>query len=331
MEATHGLLQGAMRAVISDRRSKTGRSFREVKVPKPPGPGELLVKVCAVGINPVDYKLPFIVTNGNVVGLDFSGIVVAAGSGVDQSAFAVGSGVFGNKWGTLAEYILVNPKKVAPKPEALSHADAAALPTAYLTSLQALRTGRLAEGGSVLIVGASGGCGLAGVQLAKALGASQIVGVCSEANRDLVVSQGCTDVIDYRTEKILKSPQDSTGRFPAGHFDVCYDTATASGGGEDYLKTCREAKKPGGMHVAINAAPTQWIRKFLRFEQKAYALILTQHSRADLETILQLLEKVQARPIIDSVHAFDAAGVEAAFERLHSRRAKGKVIVEMAA
>ena len=162
--------------------------------PRDPAHGEASVKILAAGINPVDYKAPkFLV--GPIVGLDFCGIIEVAGEG---SPFKEGDRVFGTTRGSLAEKALCKCSSMAIAPADLSHEMSAAMPTAYVTSLQALRDhGKLRPGGSVLIIGASGGCGLAGVQIARALGAAKIVGVCSGKNREIVLEHGATDVIDY--------------------------------------------------------------------------------------------------------------------------------------
>ena len=129
-------------------------------------PKEILVKVHAAAINPVDYKLPHILPfmTGKGVGLDFSGEIVQVGKNVQ--GLKVGDAVFGiGSGGTLAEYCIADPSKVAKKPAQADFIGAAALPTVGLTSLQALRDNGLVSGARVLILGASGGCGLAGVQV----------------------------------------------------------------------------------------------------------------------------------------------------------------------
>ena len=122
------------------------------------------------------------------------------------------------------------------------------MPTAYLTGLQALRAGGVERDSKVLVIGASGGCGSAGVQLAKALGAREIVGVASGKNAQMVLAQGADRVIDYQTQRVEDEPAD---------YDVVYDTATASGAGEDYRASGRARLAPArgerrAQYVAIN-------------------------------------------------------------------------------
>ncbi len=170
--------------------------------------GELLVKVHATSVNPVDWKMvngafPFNIVRPRlplVVGFDIAGeVVTAAGD------FAVGARVHSRLpsiiSGAAAEYVAVSPRAVAAMPADMSYAQAAALPLAGLTAWQGLhREARLpktgAEGYRVLVVGASGGVGHFAVQIARAAGA-HVTGVCSARNAALVESLGANDVVDY--------------------------------------------------------------------------------------------------------------------------------------
>ena len=106
--------------------------------------------------------------------------------------------------GSLAQSAVANVDEISKKSSKLSFTEAAALPVTYLTSLQSLRDyGKLAEGGRVLIIGASGGCGISSLQLAKVLKAQDIIGVCSGKNEAIVRENGATDVIDYTKTHII--------------------------------------------------------------------------------------------------------------------------------
>ena len=185
--------------------------------------GFVLVKVHAAAINPVDYKLPMLAVNGNIVGLDFSGTIVEAGANCGD--FVAGSAVFGNAPGTLCEFLLADVTKIAAKPPGLTFAEAAAVPTTYLTSYQALKEHGFESGSALLVIGASGGCGLAGVQLGRALGAKEVVAVCSGKNAELVTAHGASRVVDYTAETLRAALG------PAA-VDFVYDCATGSGAGE---------------------------------------------------------------------------------------------------
>jgi NADPH:quinone reductase-like Zn-dependent oxidoreductase len=162
------------------------------------------VKINAAAINPVDYKLPRFVI-GAVYGIDMCGTVQQVGSDVKE--FQVGDVVFGKAdTGSLAEYAIASADCLAKKDASWTPAQSAAVPVAYQTSLQALKIGGISvdEGindnnteKTLVVIGASGGCGLAAVQLAKAMGVSRIIGICSRKNADFVKAGGATEIVDY--------------------------------------------------------------------------------------------------------------------------------------
>lgn len=298
--------------------------------PSPPSkPSEVLLEVRSAAINPVDYKLPR-VAFGPVYGLDVSGIVKAVGgssSSPSTEGFKVGDEVFGRAAsGSLAKYSVASAAELAPKPDFLSHNDAAALATAYLTGLQSLRdAGRVKEGSSVLVIGASGGCGLAGVQLAKAMGASRVVGICSRKNAELVTSAGADDIVDYTDSAAL----DIFFETNKGQFDCVYDTATGSGGGEDYTKASIPLLTNGGEYVQINGGAGTWVRGPTGRMPKGKSLVVTSpNSRSNLEAIVSLLKKSGARPNVD-VKGFSETEVKNGFILLKSRHARGKIVFQI--
>jgi hypothetical protein len=182
---------------------------------------------------------------GKYVGMDVAGIVDAVGSGVDD--FFVGDEVFGiidvGQSGSIAEYCIceADALHLTHKPKNLAWDKAAGSVVTYVTAYGALTDSSKAgmrRGDSVLIIGASGGCGLAGVQLAKALKASEIVGVCSSANHDLVLRNGATRCVDYRD-------QDAYAKMiQEDKFDVIFDTVTGSAPGINYWPDGRKLLKP---------------------------------------------------------------------------------------
>ncbi|KAL3790407.1 hypothetical protein HJC23_013579 [Cyclotella cryptica] len=293
-------------------------------------PNEVLLRVKSAAINPVDYKLPRMI-GGTVVGLDVSGIVEKVGK--DVTSFEEGDHVFGRAIdgkgtpsGSLAEWAVANMEEVAKKPNFLQFDEAAALPTAYLTGINSLRdAGKVREGSSVLVIGASGGCGLAGVQLAKAMGAARVVGICSGKNFDFVRTHGgIEELVDYTDDAAVRKFVEEN----AGKFDCIYDTATGSGKGEDYVSTAVPTllKKETGEYVQINGKPSDWLRKFAGMEKEHRALVLTKSkAKSDLELVATLLEATKARPYLN-VKNFDETGVKDAFEQLKERRTKGKMV-----
>ncbi|KAL3807338.1 hypothetical protein ACHAXA_001310 [Cyclostephanos tholiformis] len=313
-------------------------AFKDDVPPPPPcdpnvpiAPTDVLIKVKSAAINPVDYKLPRLV-GGTVVGIDLSGTVERVGA--DVTDFKVGDNVFGRspiiggRGGSLADFALVPMDEIAIKPEWLSFNQAAALGVAYLTGLQSLRAGNVSKDSSVLIIGASGGCGIAGVQLARALGASRVVGVCSGRNFDFVkgTSGMELELIDYTKEGSIEKFRGEN----IGKFDCIYDTVTGSGRGEDYVASMMPLlKESTGTYVQINGSPTTMARHVIgRMKAQRKVVFTSGRGKKDLEEIVSLLKIFVARPHLD-VKTFDENGVKGAFEQLRGRRTKGKIVFNM--
>lgn len=312
-----------MRAAV---RTSSGISFSNNVPRASPGPGQVLLHVMAAGINPADYKIPRLI-GGTIVGLDVAGVVEECGP--DVTSFAKGDKVFGFAAlgnGGVADYALADVKKITRKPESLPWLCAGSLATTFLTSYQCLREhGQMERGHKVLIIGASGGCGTAGVQLARALGASEIVAVCSAQNAAFVSGLGATKVIDYRDPGEFAALRE--GRF--GVFDVIYDCATGSGAGEDYSADAQKMLKSGGTVVAINGGLSAWLRLLLRCQSSSRKLMLTRQNAQELDTILDLLgDTAKDAVVVDSTYEISESGVTEAFKRLKSRRARGKVVFD---
>jgi NADPH:quinone reductase-like Zn-dependent oxidoreductase len=307
-----------MRAAV---RGSSGISFAtDVPVPTPSA-NQVLVKVKAAGINPADYKIPKFI-GGKIVGLECAGIVEATGR--DVSTFAKGDEIFGFAVmgnGGVAEYALADVAKITKKPAGLAWKCAGAMATTFVTSYQCLTEhGGLQAGGAVCILGASGGCGTAAVQLAKAMGASEVVAVCSAANHELCTKLGASRCVDYN---------DAAGwrALVSDRFDVVYDCASGSGAGEDYSGDASTMLKTGGTVVAINGGIGSWLRLLCKLQSSSRKLMLTRQNGEDLATCLELCGNDAV--IVDSTYALDAGGVQSAFARLKSRRAKGKVVFEV--
>src|SRR5262249_25778334 len=183
-----------------------------------PADDEVLVRVRAASVNPLDWHYvegtPYLVRlDGGFgkpenprLGVDFAGTGEAGGKDVRQ--FKPGDAVFGGKTGAFAQYVSVREQRaIAPKPANVSFEQAAAVPIAALTALQALRDkGHLQAGQKVLINGASGGVGTFAVQIAKSYGA-EVTGVCSTKNVELVRSLGADHVIDYTHDDFTKGAE----------------------------------------------------------------------------------------------------------------------------
>jgi len=174
-------------------------AVRELPVPKP-GAGEVLIKVRAAGVNPVDWKAAGTRT-GQVPGTDVSGVIDTLGDGV--SGWKVGEQVLGfaRQSGSYAEYAVIPVSSLARKPKALSFEEAAGVPIAAETAYRALHeAGGIKSGQTVLIHGAAGGVGSAAVQIARAAGA-RVIGTASANNLEFLKSIGADQVIDYTAQK----------------------------------------------------------------------------------------------------------------------------------
>jgi alcohol dehydrogenase len=316
---------------------------REVPCPDA-GPGELLVRVCAAGLNPVDfktrqgvlkpvqrYRLPA------VMGNELAGIVEACGAGV--TGFAVGDRVFARMpkgaMGALAEYAVVPQEVLAIMPATLDFEAAAGIPLAGLTALQALRDElRLAPGSRVFIPGGAGGVGTFAIQIAKWLGA-EVTTTASPRGRALVERLGADVVIDYTAQRFEDHVRDMDGAF-----DLL--------GGET-LEKCFGVVKRGGTVVSVAGMPEPltarrdlgrgpalaalfWIVSYRLRAQAArngvtYRYLFMHPSGDELAELARLVDAGRLEPVIDRVFPF--AQVDQAFAHLESGHAKGKVIVRI--
>lgn len=301
--------------------------FKKTDLEKPvPGPNELLVKVYATSVNPVDYKIRKAGSWAGlelpaVIGYDVSGVVEEIGPGVQD--FRPGDEVFYTpeifgKPGTYAEYHVVDEVIVARKPSNLTHEEAAGIPLAGGTAWDALMTrGLLMAGETVLIHGGSGGVGSLAVQIAKAAGA-YVYTTCGDYNKDLVRKLGADRAIDYRNEDYVKIIHEETA---GSGVDLVFDTV----GGETMAKSL-EILRPAGRMVSItnttgnlNAAYRKNITvHFLFLERESYKL----------DYLKTLLEREQIKPVVDSVMPLEE--VAKAHEKLEKGGVRGKIVLRVA-
>jgi len=324
-----------MRAVVYDRKGVHGMAMAERPLPSAL-PTQVLVRVHAASLNPIDFKLPKLPVVGSLlqgkgVCLDGSGVVSSAGS--SASSLPPGTAVFGHFTGALGEYALADVSSVAVKPEAVSHEHAATVNVAALTSLQALVATGMKAGDSVLVVGGSGGCGSFGIQIAKLLGAGKVTTVCGDSNLQLCKELGADVVASYSggDNALIAALQ------AAGPFDCCYDTVT-SADDPSYERITRTAGvlKPGAMHVAINGSPLDFMRGILAaktglsFLQRAnFSIVLHSDNSEQLAQVAAWMAEGKLKPVLDCTQPFTSEGVKAGYDRLVSRRARGKVVVTM--
>ena len=296
------------------------------------GDGDVLVRVRAVSLNPLDlvfmHGRPYLVriqgglTRPKVSGLgvDLAGTIEAVGRGV--KSFRPGDEVFGGHSQALAEFVSVGAEAVLiPKPSTLTFEQAAAVPVAAFTALQALRDkARLQPGQKVLVNGAAGGVGTFTVQIAKALGA-EVTGVCSTANVEMVASLGADHVVDYTRDDFTRSGQ---------RYDVLIDIA-----GSRTISDCRRVLVRNGVLVGVGAPnKSRWLGPMSRLLKmlviapvvsQRVTFFIAQQRKDDLAVLSELLETGKVTPVVDRVYPL--ADVADAMRYLETGHARGKVVI----
>lgn len=304
-------------------------SFRDM--PKPElVPGSVLIKVHAVSLNPLDWRLmradPLLVRVAfglfkpslNGLGADFSGVVESIADNV--SHVKVGDAVFGlmtpDIVGALSEYITIPATAVVPKPNSISHQQACTLGVAGLTAYEGIHDYRMPKvGESVLINGASGGIGTFAVQMAKALGA-HVTGVSSARNHKLVRELGADAVIDYKTQDMTEIDE---------RFDLVFDTI-----GNQRPMRMKQLLKEDGRLVLASARDGLGFLIAMRASKKDSSVDLIVDLKKDrqrLEAVLKLCVESKMVPVIDREYLFDE--VVEAIDYVATKRARGKVVVNI--
>lgn len=339
MESTPARRENAtMSAVVQDRYGQPD-VLRVARIARPePGPGEVLVRVRAAGVDRGAWHLttglPYPVRlagygvrrpKGPVRGREVAGVVEAVGSGV--SGFRPGEEVFGIAEGGFAEFARADASKLAPAPHRLTPVQAAALPISGITALQAVRDhGRVRAGQRVLVIGASGGVGSHAVQLAKGLGA-HVTGVCSGPKTDLVRALGADEVLDYRRDDLAATARS------CGGFDVVVDT-----GGNRSLRVLRRLLTPTGTLVLVGGETGgRWLAGMGRVlaaaalrpvaRQRLRPFIASENAE-DLAALAALADAGTVTPAVE--RTVPLTGVAEALRFLAEGHARGKLVVEIA-
>ncbi len=302
--------------------------LKEVKRPVPED-GKVLVKIHAASVNPVDWHhmtgAPFLVRLGDGLrrpkdprlGTDIAGTVEAVGSSVTQ--FKPGDEVFGACPGGFAEYGSARGDRLVLKPANVSFDEAAAVPVAAITALQGLRdSGRVHAGQKVLVNGTSGGVGTFAVQIAKSFG-TEVTGVCSTRNLEMVHSIGADHVIDYTREDFARAGE---------RYDLIYDTV-----GNHSVSDYKRVLRPQGRCVVTGFSGLSRLFEHavlgpLRSrsgDKKVGLMGIAKINKKDLGVLKELLESRKVVPVID--RRYPLSETPDAIRYLQQGHARGKVII----
>jgi NADPH:quinone reductase-like Zn-dependent oxidoreductase len=324
-----------MRAVVYCDYGVSNLRLREIEKPAP-REDQVLVKVRAASVNPLDwhfvegtpYMGRFLFGFGarkpkeTRLGVDFAGTIEAVGKNVTK--YKPGDEVFGGRTGAFAEYVCVREGGgMALKPANVTFQQAASVPVAGITALQALRDkGKVQPGQKVLINGASGGVGTFAVQIAKSYGA-EVTGVCSTRNVELVRAIGADHVLDYTQDDFSRSDQ---------HYDVILDNV-----GTQPLSKFRRALNPRGICVIVGGGGPRdglFVGPFPRllealllstFIGQKFESFFAQLNARDMAILSDLMRAGQIAPVIDRAYSLDQ--IAEAIRYVEQGHARGKVII----
>ena len=293
-----------------------------------PGPGQVRVRIETSSINPADWHLstgrPWLVRltdglrrpNRDVLGTDAAGIIEDVGPGVAPER--IGDRVFGKVQGAFAETALADVDRLALIPERVPFEEACGLPIAGVTALQAVQKGEVA-GRTVLINGASGGVGHYAIQIARALGATRVTGVCSGRNTEMVRALGADEVIDYTVDDFTATPH-----------DVIIDCAGSRTGSE-----LRDGLSPDGRVVMVGPKKggpilgpiPSMVAMMAGFavSKRSFVGFVADETAERLTTLADLYSDGALRTVVS--REFALPDVVSAFDHLATGRAVGKVLI----
>lgn len=305
--------------------------LKEMEKPVPKD-DQVLIKVHAASVNPLDWHIlrgkPVLVRfmgfgllkpKRQILGADIAGKVEAVGRNVTQ--FRIGDEIFGSAMGGFAEYACIRENQAALKPATMTFEQAAAVPVACLTALQALRDhGRIQKGQQVLINGASGGVGTFAVQIAKVLGA-QVTGVCSGRNLEMVRSIGVDHVIDYTKEDFWLSGKE---------YDLIIDNAAFHS-----IRRPLRVLRTAGVYVGVGGSSsiTRILQSLIlnpliaKMKGRKVVTFIANVNKADLVFIKELLEGGKVMPVIDRKYSLSETAQ--AIRYVEEGHARGKVIINV--
>jgi len=312
-----------MQAIVQDTYgSPDVLELQQVDKPAPLA-DEVLVRVHAAAVNTADWiallgrpyaaRLAFGLFRPKlrIPGMAMAGRVAAVGRNVTQ--FKPGDEVFGEVHGSYAEYACVPADRIGSKPTNLTFEQAAAVPVAAITALQALRDkARVQPGHAVLINGASGGVGTFAIQIARALGA-EVTAVCSTRNVDIARSLGADYVIDYTETDFTRSDK---------RFDSLLDLA-----GSRPLSACMRVLAPNGVYVS-SVGRLGWVLKVAvaSLSARGRIVLLTGHqTQPDLAVLRGMLESGKVKPVMDRQYTLAEAAEALRYQG--QGHAQGRIVI----
>ena len=310
--------ENKMRAVqIHQYGDSTVMNLETIAIPEP-AEGEVLIKIFAAGVNPVDWKIRegyyaeiIPQTLPLTLGWDFAGEIASLGKNV--SKWSIGDAVYArpdlSKNGTYADYIVVSADEISSKPKTLSWQESAAVPLVTLTAWQALNDiGKIKQGDRVLIQAGAGGVGIAAIQLAKLAGAT-VFTTSSPRNIEFLKALGADEVIDYTQEDFSKLE----------NLDIVFDTI----GGEPLEKSWATLKK-GGCLVSVTEVPSEELAT--KYEVNA-SFCFVQANPEQLSKISDLIDSGKLKVEIDSVFLLE--DIAKAHEKSEMGHTCGKIVIQM--
>jgi len=311
-----------MKAIVYTRKSFPERLvFCDINKPVP-NDNEVLIKVHAVSLNAADYRSMKmgLIPKRKIFGADIAGRIESIGKNI--SLFKPGDEVMGDLasygFGGLAEYVTAPEKALVIKPDQISFEDAATLPMAALTALQALRDrANIQKGQKVLVVGSAGGVGTFAIQLAKYFEA-EVTGVCSSKNVQQTLSLGADYVIDYSKENFLKREKQ-------------YNIILGINGNYPLL-ACKKILTSNGTYVMVGGSLSQILKSLLfgwilSFGSKKMKSLAAKANKTDLQLLATLLEKGNIKPVIDRRYSLDKTAD--AMNYLKQGHSTGKVVINI--
>jgi len=299
--------------------------------------GDVLVKVYAAGINPVDYKYIDMgnLNKGDIIGLDFAGVIELTKSRL----YNVGDKVYGVCKGSLVEKCIANEKEISLKPLSMSFIEASTLPVVACTGLQAMRYGNVTKDNVAVIIGASGGCGYIGCQVARSFVGKdgKVIGICSTNSIPFVQALNvCDTILDYTDSSLLLD----TSKSPLKQYkdiSMIYDTVSSGDKGDGingmkYDQALKPFLNKNTKFIAIQSNVWGWISKFAcpTFCQKNnYTLFICIVTSNDLKTIATYVDNGELKTSIDTIYSFELDQLDECYHKMKSRKVKGKLVVNI--